>query len=84
MIDREENQALALVEKYIRENIDFGGEKRDYQLFVIWKCVILDNCKFLIKSTYPDVLYFEMTYSEENREWYMDVYWKIANRVIKE
>jgi len=83
MIDREK-QAIELAEKYIREQIEFANEKKDYQMFVIWKCVILGNYKFLVKSTYPDVLYFEMTYNVESNEWYMDVYWKISNRVIKE
>ena len=52
----------------------------------IWKdsslgC-ILQNWKFLVSSSLPDGMYYELTYNGDKNEWYLDAYKKFENRVI--
>lgn len=74
----------------IREHID-GCAKRDkifpvpdYAVFVVWQCKALQNWKFLLATNLPDQRYYELTYNGDKKEWYLDDYVKIQNKVIKE
>lgn len=76
--------ALNLVEEYIQSHLDKSDPAVEFEVYTVWKAKILQNWKYLISSTLPDGMYYEMTYNGDEQEWYMDVYKKFENRVIKE
>ena len=74
--------AQALVADYIREHLDKSDPDFKFEVFTVWACKILQNWKFLISSTIPDGMYYEMTYNGDKDEWYLDAYKKFENRCI--
>ena len=74
--------AQALVADYIREHLDKSDPDFKFEVFTVWGCKILQNWKFLISSTIPDGMYYEMTYNGDKNEWYLDAYKKFENRCI--
>lgn len=44
----------------------------------------MQNWKYLLASTLPDGMYYELTYNGDKKEWYLDAYKKFENVVIKE
>lgn len=79
-----DKKAMAIVEKYILEHLDATDGTQTFSVFTVWKAKILQNWKFLISSTLPDGMYYEVTFNGDDQEWYMDAYKKFENRVIKE
>lgn len=78
-----ENTALDIVKKYIEEHLDKSDPESVFEVFAVWKCKVLQNWKFLISSTLPDGMYYELTYNGDKKEWYLDAYKKFENRCIK-
>lgn len=78
-----EMDALCIVAGYIKEHLDKSDPKAYFELYVVWKCKTLQNWKFLISSSLPDGMYYEMTYNGDKKEWYLDAYKKFENRCIK-
>lgn len=74
--------ALNLVEDYIVAHLDKSDVEPEFEVFTVWKAKILQNWKYLISSTLPDGMYYEMTYNGDKNEWYMDAYKKFQNVVI--
>ena len=77
-----DNQAVEIVKQYVKEHLDKSDPQQDFDVFVVWKCKALQNWKFLISTTLPDGMYYEMTYNGDKREWYLDAYKKFENRCI--
>lgn len=77
-----EQKAIAIVSDYIYEHLDATDEKPVFDVFVVWKCKALQNWKFLISSTLPDGMYYEMTYNGDLGHFYLDAYKKLENRCI--
>lgn len=76
--------ALEIVTAYIENHFDKSGDKPEFEVFTVWKAKILQNWKYLISSTLPDGMYYELTYNGDNREWYLDAYKKFENKVYPE
>lgn len=76
--------ARTLVRGYIIEHLDLSDDTPDFDLYIVWKCKILQNWKYLISSTLPDGMYYELTYNGDKHEWYFDAYKKFENRCIEE
>ena len=74
--------AMDHVADYIREHLDKSDPDAEFQMFIVWKCKILQNWKYLISSTLPDGMYYELTYNGDKHEWYLDAYKKFENRCI--
>lgn len=71
--------AIKLVRKYLEEHF----ETHDVDIvFVVWKCKTLQNWEYILGTTYAHML-FELTYYGDKEEWYLDVYNKVENKVIK-
>lgn len=78
-----DNVALRLVEDYILEHLDPSDlEIKEFEVYIVWKCKTLQNWKFMISSTLPDGMYYEVTYNGDKKEMYLDAYKKFENRCI--
>ena len=51
---------------------------------MVWQVKALQNWKFMISSTLPDGMYYELTYNGDKKEWYLDAYKKFENQMITE
>ena len=76
-----DEMALRIVDNYIREHLDKSDPEAHFDVFTVWKAKILQNWKYLISSTLPDGMYYELTYNGDKTEWYLDVYKKMENVV---
>ena len=76
-----DERALKIVEDYIREHLDKSDPEVHFEVYTVWKAKILQNWKYLISSTLPDGMYYELTYNGDKAEWYLDAYKKIENVV---
>lgn len=72
-----------IVRNYIIDHLDKSDpEKPDFDVYIVWKCKTLQNWKYLLASTLPDGMYYEMTFNGDKNEWYLDAYRKVENKVI--
>lgn len=78
-----DDKALSIVRDYVCEHLDVT-DFVSYETYIVWKCKILQNWKYLISTTLPDGMYYELTYNGDKKEWYLDAYKKFENRVIRE
>lgn len=80
-----DNIALEIVKKYVEEHLDKTNEnikESDREPFVVWKCKVLQNWKYLLSTRLPDGMYYELTFNGNKKEWYLDAYKKFENRCI--
>lgn len=77
-----ENTAIDIVSQYVRKHLDKSDPEVVFEVFTVWKCKVLQNWKFLLSTTLPDGMYYEMTYNGDKQEWYLDAYKKFENRRI--
>lgn len=78
-----DDKAMEIVKDYITEHLDKSDPVPNFTVFTVWKCKILQNWKYLISSTLPDGMYYELTYNGDKNEWYLDAYKKFQNMVVK-
>ena len=76
-------RAMNIVRDYINEHLDQTDNIPFFDVYLVWMCKALQNWKFLISSTLADGMYYELTYNGDKDEWYLDVYKKFENRVVK-
>ena len=76
-------EAKNIVEDYVNEHLDRSDPKPNYDIYIVWKCKILQNWNFLFSTTLFDGMYYEVTYNGNKGEWYLDAYKKFENKVIK-
>ena len=77
-----ELRAHDIVHNYIQEHLDKSDKAEEFETYIVWKCKALQNWKFLISSTLPDGMYYELTFNGDKNEWYLDAYKKFENRVV--
>ena len=53
-------------------------------VFVVWFCKTLQNCKALLSTNVADGMYYEVTYNGDKNETYLDAYKKWENVCIKD
>ena len=73
---------VKLVSDYIKEHLDKSDETPEFEVYIVWKCKILQNWKYLLVSNIPDGMYYELTYDGDKNRWYLDAYKKFENRCI--
>lgn len=76
-------KVIEFVRKYAEEHLDKSDPKQVFDVFVVWHCYILGNAKWLLSTTLPDGMYYEVTYNKAKDEFYLDAYKKFENRCIK-
>ena len=80
-----DNRALQIVLNYIRDVFYYLDRyDDDFDIFIVWKCKVLQNWKYLISTSVGDGMYYELTYNGDKREWYLDAYKKFQNRVYRD
>lgn len=72
-----------IVKDYAIEHLDKSDEVQDFEVFVVWSCKTLQNNKALLSTTLLDGMYYELTFSGDKKELYLDAYKKFENRCIK-
>ena len=73
---------VKLVSDYIKQHLDKSDEIPQFEVYIVWKCKILQNWKYLCASTLPDGMYYELTFDGDKNRWYLDAYKKFENRCI--
>lgn len=79
-----DEKAINIVRNYILNHLDKSDETPNFSVFTVWKVKALQNWKYLLSSTLPDGMYYELTYNGDKKEWYLDAYKKFENQVIKD
>ena len=87
-----DQRAIEILRDYIRKDIikrsiiPEEAEKNipEFDVYVVWKCKVLQNAKYLLCTNLPDMMYYEITYNGDKKEWYLDAYNKVENVVYKE
>ena len=78
-----ENETIAetIVRAYLYHELGKNvSPENGIGVYIVWQSYILGNRKYLIGTTDSgDNLYFEVTYSSNRDEWYLDVYDKKHN-----
>lgn len=77
-------RAIEIVRNYIMEHLDKSDATPEFTVFTVWKVKVLQNWKYLLSSTLPDGMYYELTYNGDKCEWYLDAYKKFENKCIPE
>ena len=77
-----DERAVQLVLNYVSEHLDKSDTKPDFDVYIVWKCKVLQNWKYLISTSLFDGMYYELTYNGDKKEWYLDAYKKFQNKVI--
>lgn len=75
-------KVIEIVRKYVEEHLDKCDAKPKYDVYVVWQCYILGNAKWLLSTTLPDGMYYEVTYNKSKDEFYLDAYKKFENMSI--
>lgn len=75
-------EAQKLVVDYVKEHLDKSDPQVQFDVYVVWQCCILGNRKWLISTTLPDGMYYEVTYDGHRGSYYLDAYKKWENREI--
>ena len=65
------------------QSTDKNGKITTDDVFVVWFCKTLQNAKALLSTNVPDGMYYEVTYSGDVNECYLDVYKKQQNVCIE-
>ena len=78
-----DEKALRIVKDYIESHLDKSDPKTEFDVYTVWKAKVLQNWKYLISSTLPDGMYYELTYNGDDEVWYLDAYKKFDNQMIQ-
>ena len=73
---------IKLVSEYVLNHIDKSDKIPEFEVYTVWKCKILQNWKYLVSTTLPDGMYYEMTYDGDKNRWYLDTYKKFDNQCL--
>ena len=76
--------SMNLVRDYAKNHLDNSDGDVDFNVYIVWKCKILQNWKYLISTTLSDGMYYELTFNGDKQEWYLDAYKKFENICIKQ
>jgi hypothetical protein len=78
-----DKMVIKLVMDYVLSHLDKSDETPQFEVYTVWKAKVLQNWKYLLSTTLPDGMYYELTYNGDKGEWYLDAYKKFDNQCIK-
>ena len=76
-------KVMNMVRDYATEHLDKSDAAPEFDVFVVWQCYILGNAKWLLSTSLPDGMYYEVTFNKAKNEFYLDAYKKFENRCIQ-
>lgn len=81
-----DEKALKIVRDYVLEHLDKTDtvNETDTVPYIVWKCKVLQNWKYLLSTDLHDGMYYELTFNGDKQEWYLDAYKKFENRCIED
>lgn len=65
---------LEYTRNYVLRHLDKSDEVPEFDVYIVWQCYILGNAKWLISTSLPDGMYYEVTYNKQKDEFYFDAY----------
>lgn len=74
--------AKEIVKQYVLEHLDKSDEIPNFEVYTVWKVKVLQNWKWLLSTSLPDGMYYELTLNGDKEEFYLDAYKKFDNRTI--
>ena len=74
---------LEYTRNYVLSHLDKSDEVPEFDVYIVWQCYILGNAKWLISTSLPDGMYYEVTYNKQKDEFYFDAYKKFDNQSFK-
>ena len=74
--------AKEIVKQYVLEHLDKSDEVPNFEVYIVWKVKVLQNWKWLLSTSLPDGMYYELTLNGDKEEFYLDAYKKFDNRTI--
>lgn len=83
MKEKMDIKAQKIVRDYIEAHLDKTDGIIKFKIYIVWKCKVLQNWKWLIASTLFDGMYYELTYNGDKNEFYLDAYKKFENKVVE-
>lgn len=70
-------------EKILKEYINkISKIEKDFDVFIVWSCKILQNRKWILVTNLPDNKIYELTYNGDKKEYYLDEYDKLSNAFL--
>lgn len=75
------DKAIEIVSEYIRKCLPDCPET--ITVYICWTAKILQNWKYIIRTSVEDGIIYELTYNGDKDEWYLDTYKKISNFIIE-
>lgn len=71
--------------KILNEYINFyqGISPEKYTIYIVWSCKTLRNRKWILYTSLPDNILYELTYDGYKDEYYLDEYQKLSNTTVK-
>lgn len=83
----EDTVAINLVKQHVINGLDKSDKDYDkyaseLEVYVVWKCKVLKNWKYIISTNLPDGMYYKLTFNGEKEEWYFDAYKKFLNECV--
>lgn len=75
-------KAKLIVLDYALEHLDNTDDEVSFKTYIVWKSKIIQNWKYLISTTLPDGMYYEVTYNGDKNEFYLDAYKKFEKKII--
>ena len=70
------------MKQYVLEHLDKSDEVPNFEVHIVWKVKALQNWKWLLSTSLPDGMYYELTLNGDKEEFYLDAYKKFDNRTI--
>ncbi len=83
MVEKEE-RVIELVLNYINNGLEEEVQISREDIKLVWFCKTLQNYKALVADIKPGGNFFEITYSGNKKETYIDIYTKTDNVVVED
>ncbi len=78
-----DEMALNIVRDYIKTHTKEKDLPEEWDVYIVWKCLALQNQIWIIGSDLADGMLYEVSYNGDGYEFYLDVYKTIERITVK-